>query len=169
MTDDLRIRRAAETDDGQLAAITYDTWSPQTATRPLPDAAEPFFGAHTGVTVSSTLVAFLPEAVAGFVALSPAPASNGLWAVHEIAVAPLLQRRGVGFALVRAAVAAALSAGAVELSAHVPAGDTAVGRLMLRSGFTATSASARPSGNHDGSADPSRPVTMVRTPLRRTT
>ncbi|MFY0408574.1 GNAT family N-acetyltransferase [Solicola sp. PLA-1-18] len=165
MTDDLRIRRAAETDDGQLAAIAYDTWSFETAVGPLPDAAAPFFDERPGVTVATTLVAFLPEAVAGYVAISPGPDTSQSWTIHDIAVAPLLQGRGIGLALVRAAVAAAHSAGATEVGAQVPAGETAVGRLLLRTRFhTLTQSTRTGAGTSSG-----RTVMMMRSPLHRST
>ena len=131
------IRSARPVDDADLRALDVAAWSWLHSPAPAPAPDAPFF-VH-GLTPADVLVAEVDGALAGYVALGSATqlASNRhVVYVRGLAVAPAHRRRGVGRALVEAAVAAARERGARRLTLRV-LGTNAPGRALYEAcGFT---------------------------------
>ena len=107
---------------------------------PTPPAEVPFFSER--VRPDDVLVCevddAVPGGVAGYVGITqdiPIPSHAHVLQIGGIAVAPWAQGRGVGRALVEAAVAEARSRGAGKLSLRVLGGNAGARRLYERCGF----------------------------------
>jgi ribosomal protein S18 acetylase RimI-like enzyme len=102
----------------------------------VPPPGTPFFGIHT--TPPDVLVAVVDGEIAGYVTLKPATelqASDHVLHVAGLAVAEAARRRGVGRALMDAAVDEARRRGARRLTLRVLAPNLAARTLYERSGF----------------------------------
>jgi ribosomal protein S18 acetylase RimI-like enzyme len=122
--------RAARPDDGPaLQAIDRATWSWDVSPAPVGAAA---------YRPEETLVAELDGEVAGYVALGAAtPLESNRHVVHVrgLAVAPAYQGRGIGRALVEAAVRVARERGARRVTLRVLAPNVAARALYEACGF----------------------------------
>lgn len=130
------VRTASATDEDELRRIDRATWTSLSSPGPKPPDEAPFFDERT--SPEDVLVAELDGVVAGFVRLQPAtplPASSHALTINGIAVDPPLQCRGVGRALVDAAVAEARRRGARRLTLRVLAHNAAARRLYEACGF----------------------------------
>ena len=114
------IRPARAEDDAALRKLDLVTWSPAVTPSPrsLPDAA--FFRA--GTRLEDVLVAVVDKEVVGYIKVGAAlelESSNHVVEVQGLAVDPAMVRRGLGRALVAAAVATASASGARKLTLRV--------------------------------------------------
>lgn len=140
MADDIAaIRLATDADASVLAVLLYD-FNVEFAT-PTPGAAE-FEARFRALLARPGLVAFLAEcpdgASCGFALLSlrPTPYFDGpLVQLEELYVVPPLRARGVGGALLAAALAFAESQGSREMHIGVDEADTDARRFYERHGF----------------------------------
>jgi ribosomal protein S18 acetylase RimI-like enzyme len=131
---EVAIRSAGPGDEARLAAIDEATWSPDVT--PGPPGRASFF--RPGVEPADTLVAVTEGEVAGYVLLghpTSLPASAHVQMVRGLAVDPACHGRGVGTALVEAAIAEAKARGARKLSLRVLGPNTAARRLYESCGF----------------------------------
>lgn len=116
--DAVATRRARARDGARLAEIDAATWG--SVVSPAPPGGSDFF--RPGVEPRDTFVAVVGSDVAGYVLLgppTPLPASAHVQMVRGLAVDPAFQRRGVGRALVEAAVAEARARRARKVSLRV--------------------------------------------------
>jgi ribosomal protein S18 acetylase RimI-like enzyme len=133
----VEIRPARPGDDRALVTIDRATWT--SATSPAPPPPEPdwrFFDER--VEICDVLVAELEGEVVGYVRLgrrAPVPASDHVLAINGIAVGPAAQGRGVGRALLDAAIAEARNRGGRKLTLRVLAPNLAARRLYDSAGF----------------------------------
>lgn len=130
----IEIREARPGDSEALARIDRLTWSPDNSPAPAP--SPPFFTDE--VTPADVLVAEVDGTVAGWVTLRaglPVPAHGHVRRIEGLAVDPALGRRGVGKALVRAAVDKAEREGAAKVTLRVLGPNTAARRLSAACGF----------------------------------
>jgi ribosomal protein S18 acetylase RimI-like enzyme len=129
------VRPARPEDAAALRAIDTATWSPQVSPAPLP-ADSPFF--NDRVDAHDVLVAEVDGEVAGYTTLAQhfgVPSHKHVLEVNGLAVDPRRQRRGVGKALVEAAVAEAHRRGARKLSLRVLEHNRAARLLYETCGF----------------------------------
>lgn len=128
------IRTARLDDDGELSVLDRATWSPLHAVMPAPQPPyDPFFDERH--SPDDYLVAEDDGRIVGYIRLArPTPlASNAhVLAVQGFAVADEARGRGVGRALVRAAVEEARSRGARRLTLRV-LGHNAPARALYES------------------------------------
>ncbi|AEA23177.1 GNAT family N-acetyltransferase [Pseudonocardia benzenivorans] len=132
----IEVRDARADDDAALARIDVLTWTSAGSPAPPPAPGTPFFSDRT--RPDDVLVAEVDGAVAGYVALGdtlPIPAHRHVREIRGLAVDPGLGRRGVGRALVLAAVDRAARAGAVKVGLRVLGPNTGARRLYARCGF----------------------------------
>jgi ribosomal protein S18 acetylase RimI-like enzyme len=136
----LRVRPSREEDGPILRAIDAATWSSLVSPAPAPPDDAPFFSER--VRPEDVLVCEVegtPErGVGGYVGITqdiPVPSHAHVLQVGGIAVAPWAQGRGVGQALVEAAVDEARRRGAAKLTLRVLGGNGAARRLYERCGF----------------------------------
>ena len=130
------IRPARPEDEDDLRRIDRATWTPLSSPAPRPPGSTPFFDERSDL--ADVLVAEADGAVAGYVRLGPATtlaASERVLLVRGIAVDPALQGRGIGRALVEAAVDEARRRGARRLTLHVLGHNEAARRLYAACGF----------------------------------
>ncbi|MFE9447825.1 GNAT family N-acetyltransferase [Streptomyces sp. NPDC006739] len=131
------IRTALPDDDAELALLDRAAWSPLHAVVPEPRPPyPPFFGERQ--RPDDCLVAELDRRIVGYVCLGfPTPlASNAhVRQIQGIAVAEEARGRGVGRALVRAAVAEARRRGARRITLRVLGHNTPARRLYEAEGF----------------------------------
>jgi len=116
--------------------IDRATWTTATSPSPPPAEGAPFFGTRT--RPHDVLVATVDGAVAGYISIRPPTelaASSHVQHVTGLAVDPALQGRGVGRALVEAAVAEAARRGARRLTLRVLGPNAAARRLYESCGF----------------------------------
>jgi ribosomal protein S18 acetylase RimI-like enzyme len=135
MAEAVVIRFAEAADEARLVAIDDATWSPLVtpALRP----AEPAFF-RPQVEPSDTLVAAVGGEIAGYALLghpTPVPASKHVQMLRGLAVDPGCQGKGIGRALVEAAIREAAARGAVKLSLRVLASNETARRLYEKCGF----------------------------------
>jgi len=136
MTDSTSVRRAREDDGEALRAIDLSTWSSRVSPAPVPAATRPFFDERT--TPDDVLVAEVEGRPAGYVAVHqsiPVPSHEHVLEIGGLAVDPAAQGRGVGRALVEAAIEEARRRGARKLTLRVLAHNTPARRLYERCGF----------------------------------
>ena len=132
----LVVRAAATSDDDALREIDLATWGPANSPAPPPPAEEPFFSERNPLT--DHLVAELDGAVVGYVKLQqtvPIPSHEHVLTINGLAVAARAQGRGVGRALIEAAIARATRLGARKLSLRVLGPNAGARRLYEACGF----------------------------------
>ncbi|MGW4567219.1 N-acetyltransferase family protein [Streptomyces sp. NPDC004561] len=131
------IRIALPADEADLALLDRTTWSPLHAVMPEPQPPyEPFFDERH--PPDQYLVAELEGRVAGYLRLArPTPlASNAhVLAIQGFVVAEEARGRGLGRALIRAAVAHARGRGARRLTLRVLGHNTPARKLYESEGF----------------------------------
>ena len=135
MADEVSIRLARSSDDGELVRIDVATSTIETTPAPAPDPRESFF-ARTGP--QDTLVAEVAGAVAGWARLGPfyrIPSSAHVLEVRGFAVAPAWHRRGIGRALLDATVSQARARNARRLMLRVLGTNAPARRLYAGGGF----------------------------------
>ena len=133
----VRTRRARPDDEDALAAIDAATWTPDVTPAPKPDPPRPFFQPGR-VAPADVVVAEVDGVVAGYAGLRnpiPEPTHRHVLEIGGLAVDPVLQRRGVGRALVDAAVAEAAARGVRKVSLRVLGSNGLARRLYARCGF----------------------------------
>jgi ribosomal protein S18 acetylase RimI-like enzyme len=130
--------RPARLEDGDaLTRIDDATWNEAVSPAPRPPSGRRFFDGRT--TPADVLVAEAEGVVAGYVSLgraTPVPASDHVVVITGLAVDPALQGRGVGRALVEAAVADATRRGARRITLRVLAPNEPARALYASCGFT---------------------------------
>lgn len=133
------IRPATIDDDAELLEIDHATWSPAASPGTRPDRArDPAFFREQHGGPDGFLVAELDGVVVGYVALHPAGdlASHAhVRIIDGLGVLPAAQGRGVGEALVRAAVERARAEGAAKVTLRVLGTNPTARRLYERCGF----------------------------------
>lgn len=131
----VEIRFADPGDDARLREIDDATWSEAVTPAP-PPASRAFF--RPGIEPANTLVGLVAGRVAGYVLLghpTPLPASAHVQMVQGLAVDPSYQGRGVGRALVEAAITEATARGAARLTLRVLGPNVTARRLYEACGF----------------------------------
>lgn len=133
------IRSATTDDDAELLEIDHVTWSPRWSPGTPPDRErDPAFFREQHGGPEGFLVAELDGLVVGYVALHPAGdlASHAhVRIIDGLGVLPAAQGRGVGEALVRAAVERARAEGAAKVTLRVLGTNPTARRLYERCGF----------------------------------
>lgn len=132
----VEVRSARQEDDAALAAIDEATWSSASSPAPRPESFATFFREH--VQPPDVVVADLDGVVVGYAGLRnvfPVPSHAHVWEINGVAVRPDATGRGVGRALVEAAVAEAARRGARKVSLRVLACNAVARRLYARCGF----------------------------------
>ncbi|MET8831027.1 GNAT family N-acetyltransferase [Streptomyces sp. NPDC004610] len=130
------IRHALPEDEPALIRLDRESWSPQHAVSPRPEADQPFFGKRSGPL--DHFVAELDGQVVGYVRIGfPTElASNAhVRQIRGLAVAEEARGHGIGRALVRAAVEEARIRGARRISLRVLGHNTAARALYASEGF----------------------------------
>jgi len=133
----IETRTATPQDERALAEIDRATWSSLTSPAPKPDAPDRHFFTEK-IDIRDVIVAFCGGEVAGYVRLdraSPLAASDHVLMINGIAVDPAHQRRGVGRALIDAAVTEARRRGKRRLRLRVLAHNEPARRLYDSAGF----------------------------------
>jgi ribosomal protein S18 acetylase RimI-like enzyme len=131
----VEVRPATAADEEPLATLDRAAWTPFSSPGPL-DEREPFFNERT--PLEDVLVAVVDGEVAGYVRLNRSSrfrSSDHVLTVNGIAVDPALQGRGVGRALIEAAVAEARARGARRLTLRVFSANERARRLYESAGF----------------------------------
>jgi len=131
----VEVRAAIVADEAPLAALDRAAWTPFSSPGPL-DEAEPFFNERT--PVGDVLVAVVDGEVAGYVRLNRSSrfgSSDHVLTINGIAVDPARQGRGVGRALIDAAVAEGRRRGARRLTLRVFSPNEPARRLYESAGF----------------------------------
>ena len=131
------IRQARPGDDRALATLDRATWTRATSPTPPPPAPDWSFFTEK-VQIRDVLVAVLDDEVAGYVRLAPATplaASRHVLMINGIAVDPGIQGRGVGRALLAAAIREARERGARRLTLRTLAHNESARRLYESAGF----------------------------------
>ena len=132
----IEIRTARAEDAAPLAAIDAVTWTAATSPAGLPTELRPFF--RDGEDPADTLVATLADAVVGYAKLRntlPTPSHAHVLEINGLAVDPDAAGKGIGGALVEAAVAEAARRGARKLTLRVLGTNAVARRLYARCGF----------------------------------
>ena len=135
-TSELRVRPSRLEDGQGLRDIDTATWSSLVSPAPAPPDDAPFFSDRVGP--EDVLVCEVAGDLAGYVGITqdiPVPSHEHVLQIGGIAVAPWAQGRGVGQALVEAAVDEARRRGAAKLTLRVLGGNGAARRLYERCGF----------------------------------
>jgi ribosomal protein S18 acetylase RimI-like enzyme len=130
------IRPARADDDRALRALDVTGFSPDVSPGSPPPPDRPFFSGD--LAPADVLVAEAGGSVTGYVALghaTPLESNRHVVYMRGLAVAAEHQRRGVGRALVEAAVAAARERGARRLTLRVLGPNTAARALYESCGF----------------------------------
>ena len=131
----LSIRTATPADGPRLVALDRLTWSEESAVVPRWPADTDFFA---GRAPEDVLVAERDGAVVGYTALghpTPVAANRHVLQIQGLAVDPAGQGRGVGRALVEAAIAEAARRGARRLGLRVLGGNARAQALYASCGF----------------------------------
>jgi ribosomal protein S18 acetylase RimI-like enzyme len=131
----LEIRAARAADQEPLAILDRAAWTPFSSPGPL-DEAEPFFNERTAP--EDVLVAVVDGEVAGYLRLNRGSrfrSSDHVLTVNGVAVDPARQGRGIGRALIDAAIAEARARGARRLTLRVFSPNERARRLYESAGF----------------------------------
>ncbi|MGC0332444.1 ribosomal protein S18 acetylase RimI-like enzyme [Streptomyces sp. SAI-170] len=132
----IRIRVATYADEPALSRLDHVTWSYGHAVTPRPGLDEPFFRETAGP--GDHLVAELDGRLVGYVRLgfpTPLPSNAHVRQIRGLAVDDTARGKGVGRALVRAAVERARALGARRLTLRVLGHNTAARALYEAEGF----------------------------------
>jgi ribosomal protein S18 acetylase RimI-like enzyme len=132
----VEIRRAEPADEDALRTLDHANWTTLSSPTPVPPPGRPFFNDRT--SVDDVLVARIGGELAGYVKLGPptdALSNAHVQMVQGIAVAAAFRRRGVGRALVDAAVSEARGRGARRLTLRVLSHNEAALALYESAGF----------------------------------
>lgn len=132
------IRPARADDDAALLEIDFATWSQAVSPAPVPtrETRTSFFDDRT--SRENYLVAEVDGKVSGYVLVHqniPVGSHRHVLSINGLAVDPAAQGRGVGRALVEAAVAEAGKRGATKVSLRVLGENPGARRLYERCGF----------------------------------
>jgi ribosomal protein S18 acetylase RimI-like enzyme len=130
------IRPATAADEEELAELDRATWSTLSTPAPPPRPERGFFDEKT--KPPDVLVAAVDGRIAGYVKLAratPVAASDHVLTVNGFAVDHAFRRRGVGRALLDAAVREARARGARRLTLRVLANNEIARRLYESAGF----------------------------------
>ena len=133
----ISVRPAVPADEQALAALDRATWTDATSPAPAPSAPDARFFTER-VDIRDVIVAEVDRSVAGYVRIArptPLPASDHVLMINGIAVAPGFQQRGVGRALLDAAIEVARARGARRLTLRVLGPNAAARRLYASAGF----------------------------------
>jgi ribosomal protein S18 acetylase RimI-like enzyme len=133
----IEVRPARPGDERALVALDRATWTTLSSPAPQPPELDWSFFSEK-VEIRDVLVAVADGEVAGYVRLGRASvlaASDHVVMINGLAVAPALQRRGVGRALLDAAAVEARARGARRLRLRVLAHNEAARRLYERCGY----------------------------------
>ena len=131
----VEVRAATAADEEPLAALDRVAWTPFSSPGPLDEAA-PFFDERT--SHEDVLVAVVDGEAAGYIRINRASrfhSSDHVLTVNGIAVDPARQGRGVGRALIDAAVAEARRRRARRLTLRVFSPNERARRLYESAGF----------------------------------
>jgi RimJ/RimL family protein N-acetyltransferase len=131
----VEVRPASPADEEPLAVLDRAAWTPFSSPGPL-DEDEPFFNERN--PVDSVLVAVVEGEVAGYVRVNRSTrfsSSDHVLTINGIAVDPAVQGRGVGRALIDAAIAEACRRGARRLTLRVFSPNERARRLYESAGF----------------------------------
>jgi RimJ/RimL family protein N-acetyltransferase len=132
----VEVRAATAADDGALAAIDRATWSWLSSPLPPPAADAAFFNERT--KPGDVLVAVADGRVVGYVKVArwnQLESTDHVRMILGLVVDPTVRRRGIGRALVDAAVERARGQGARRLRLHVFGPNEAARRLYESAGF----------------------------------
>lgn len=132
------IRPARADDDAPLLEIDFATWSQAVSPAPVPtrESRTSFFDDRT--ELANYLVAEVDGKIAGYVLVHqniPLDSHRHVLGINGLAVAPAAQGKGVGRALVEAAVEEAGRRGATKVSLRVLGENPGARRLYERCGF----------------------------------
>jgi ribosomal protein S18 acetylase RimI-like enzyme len=133
-----RTRRGTSADGPALARVDLATWTWQSSPSEPPDDADSYVFFNERTTPEQVLVAEVDGVVVGFVtlrAVTPLPSNAHVLQIQGLGVDPAYQGRGVGQALLEAAVEEARRRGARKLSLRVLGSNTTARRLYERCGF----------------------------------
>lgn len=125
------IRPARPEDEPALRELDRATWSTVSSPAPPPPPDRPF-------ELDGVLVSELADGIAGYVKIGPVlpiPASAHVLEIKGLTVSPAHRRRGVGKALMHAAIEYARDAGARRLTLRVLSHNTAARDLYTACGF----------------------------------
>jgi ribosomal protein S18 acetylase RimI-like enzyme len=125
------IRTARPADEPLLRELDRLTWSTLHSPAPAPPADRPF-------ELDGVLVAELADGLAGYVKVGqavPLRSSEHILEIKGLSVDPGYRRRGVGKALIHAALGQARAAGARRLMLRVLAHNTGARELYAQCGF----------------------------------
>ncbi|WP_281689076.1 GNAT family N-acetyltransferase [Pseudonocardia thermophila] len=131
----ISIRTAQQQDDAALVAIDDATWSTATSPAPPPEGPRSFF---ERVAPDDVLVAERGGRVVGYAALHnslDAPSHRHVLEIRGLAVHPDAAGRGIGAALVEAAVVEAARRGARKVTLRVLGSNDRARQLYARCGF----------------------------------
>ena len=134
----MEIRPAREDDDAALLEIDFATWTRAVSPAPAPtrEGRTSFFDNRTAR--ENYLVAEADGRILGYVLVHqniPLPSHQHVLGINGLAVDPSAQGRGIGRALVEAAVSEATRRGATKLTLRVLGENTGARRLYERCGF----------------------------------
>lgn len=132
----IEIRAARPDDAAALAAIDAVTWTTANSPAGVPTEGRPFF--RPDDDPGDTVVAVLDGGVVGYARLRnpmAAPSHAHVLEINGLAVDPGVAGRGIGRALVEAAVAEAERRGARKVSLRVLGTNPTARRLYSRCGF----------------------------------
>lgn len=125
------IRWAGPTDEPALRALDLATWTSLSSPAPPPPPDQPF-------ELEGVLVAELADGIAGYVKLGqlfPLESARHVLEIKALAVSPAHRRRGVGRALMEAAIGEARATGAQRLNLRVLSHNAEARALYARCGF----------------------------------
>jgi ribosomal protein S18 acetylase RimI-like enzyme len=131
----VEVRTAALADEDALVRLDRAAWTTYSSPGPLAEG-EVFFDEKT--SPEDVLVAVVDGEVAGYLRLASSSrfaSSDHVLTINGVAVDPAKQRRGVGRALIDAAVGEARRRGARKLTLRVFSPNTAARRLYEAGGF----------------------------------
>jgi ribosomal protein S18 acetylase RimI-like enzyme len=131
----VEVRPAAAADEDPLARLDRAAWTTYSSPGPLPES-ERFFGEKT--KPEDVLVAVVDGEVAGYLRLARSSrfsSSDHVLSINGVAVDPAKQRRGLGRALIDAAVLEARRRGARRLTLRVFSPNAAARALYESAGF----------------------------------
>ena len=132
----IEIRAARSDDAATLSVIDATTWTTANSPAGLPTEPRPFFRAEEDP--ADTLVAVRGSALVGYAKLRnplALPSHAHVLEINGLAVDPDVAGRGIGRALVEAAVAAAQRRGARKVTLRVLGTNAVARRIYARCGF----------------------------------